>query len=372
VTKEKGGYLMGVLTRGTTTRFGLLAVLATAIVLVTSTLALGQTSGGESGLDLRIVDTMTLDLADGVQEVVFDPSTRSPQTISVKRNCELNPVAGPLLSISPQGGKLGTFGGDIGEKGTGKGGNGQPCGQVNTADEALTVALGDDGSLDGLSMARVDLGVEAKFNVEIRVVFLSASGAQIGTPYDYVPSGDSDSGPDSDDSYVQTIEPGFAFQGIRVEVHPDTPDAAYSLETTVFYLTDEITGILDCGDSVAIDNVMIARTTTDETNCATLIPYLLRIETGEVFLDKDLSQVNAAMETYTTEITWDDEQAEFPIAITKIDLGDGTGPNEVAWCGGGSSDPIWCLYSQDIRSNDNGSLTIRETYRGSGDPRWLR
>jgi len=383
----------------------LVALIAVVVSLVAVTVASGDVGGEFSPPDGGLLQ---LQVGDGDQ-FVYTPAgggSVTTQTIDPAQGCSVMLDPSPsteLVSLettpaAPQG-KLGLFANGLGVK-VNKEGNGQPCGRVDTTSQELTLSL--SGNLAGKQVEVAELDIEGKFNVTVVAdLYLGGTGGLLVASPELLTGSNSDSGPDSadGDNFRWVIDEGI-FDTIVLRVSPSTPDGAFSLEAgadgtaagpigaglgtldTVFQLV-EVSGLLNCGDSVVEDGggtgavpiALLDRGDNELSSCA-LVPYVLdTFVSGDQFaaLDVDLTEQEDA--TFAITIIWLPEPS--PPGSTTIDFG--TGPTTPVWCGGSLADPVlpvtgepWCLVSRSEVLAGDGLVQVTETFFGAGDPIWSR
>jgi hypothetical protein len=311
------------------------------------------------------------------------------------------------VTPQPRSGKLGLVDTGLGV-GVGGEGNGTPCGRV----DGLTQALVLEPALDDpdLLMDGAELDIEGKFGVTVRAEMYREGDLQATAT---LPTGGSDSGPDSADGdnfrWRLPAEDGPAvyFDRLVLRVDPSTPGGGFSLEgggdgtlahpgglgatlgttDSLFHLV-ETDGLLDCGDQVtaggdgtpAATLDRLANLTGDEADCRS-VPYVLRTgvegDTQTVLLGKDLGDQADLVPAFSLVIAWEPEPAAYPVARTTM-IDSGGGPEPMVWCDGTPEAPsrpdgqAWCLVGQTSAPAGDGLIAVTETLYGAGDPRFLR
>jgi hypothetical protein len=309
-----------------------------------------------------------------------------------------------MLTAAPPGGVVGLVEDGLGVK-AGNDGTGTPCGLVDGPGQELTLSLSraTDSPLRDKVIDFAELDIEAKFDVT--VLARALMGGKEVWRGKFETGINSDSGPDSGDgdNYRWKIDPP-SFDQLVLSVDSTTPNGSFSLEggedgtaaepgglgaflktnDTVFQLTDDVTGVINCGEtapSVGGGSSPLATFSRGQNPNCTPIPYLLRSEEqNSVLLRKNASGQPGA--NFLLEITWEPEKLNLPLRVTTIDYGDGRGRIPIIGCVGTPDNPqlppdrdpiqTWCLASQQWVLAGAGNIKVTEAYFGAGDPRWAR
>lgn len=394
----------------------LAGLLTMGLVVGPASVAVGQAPPPPASVD-RGVLLLELGAVDQLRHVAPDGTTLATQAITTQ-GCKVNlDTSGEILAtLSPTGeGVVGLFADGIGIKADGgKGGNGQPCGQVNGVNEGLVFELA--GNLAGYEIDFAELDIEGKFSVMVEFgLFLDGVKVADGTP---LGTGDlSDSGPDSGDgdNYRHDPEDGAVvdvrYDEIRLTVSAATPSGAFSLEggadgtapgslgylASAFKLVEEFDGVIDCaqdtftvGDGTSSPEASFTRGDDDAKNsnpCSELIGYNLESAVGAddqtVVFEFETEEAPSWFGTFT----WVPEPAEIPVPATQLDLdNDGTSDGPLLWCDGFSGNDVatgqplpvmptgqtWCLIHQTTTLLDGGDIQVVQTVYGRSDPSFAR
>jgi hypothetical protein len=383
-----------------------------AMALVAAVLP-GTIASGTSSATITGGGVLRLHLNKDADYFRYQPPTATggatvTQAITA-RNCVVSQNPTPslvMLTAAPPAVAVGLVEDGLGVK-AGNDGTGTPCGLVDAGQELkLTLVHSAGSALQDKLIDFAELDIEGKFDVTVLArAYLGAEEVWRDT----LPTGNgSDSGPDSrdGDNYRWTIDPPKNFDQLVLSVDESTRNGSFSLEggedgtapepdgvgdsldtsDSVFQLTDDITGVIDCGETapaVGGGTSPLATFSRGQNPNCTPIPYLLRSEPDNaVFLQKNASGQPGA--NFLLEVTWEPEPLELPIPVTTIDY-DGPGgapPIEVIGCIGTPDapqlppdrDPVqkWCLAEQHWVLAGGENIKLTETYFGAGDPRWAR
>jgi hypothetical protein len=397
----------------TRTKFSIAAG-ALGAVAMTAALLPGTVASGTSSTTIPGDDVVRLHLNKDADYFRYQRPTDAGGEVFTQaitaRNCVVSPNPPPslvMLTATPTPGAVGLVEDGLGVK-AGNDGTGTPCGLVD-AGQALTLSLvrsPNDPVLRDKVIDFAELDIEGKFDVTVLAqAFLDGDKVWEGR-LETGPG--SDSGPDSGDgdNYRWKIDPpnfdqlvlsvdsstsngSFSLEGGEDATKPEPGGVGESLKTsdTIFQLTDDITGVIGCGEtvpSVGGGDSPLATLSRGQNDKCTPIPYLLRSEPdnidNSVLLQKNASSQPGA--NFLLEITWEPEPMKLPLEVTKIDYGLPDGPIEVIGCIGTSDAPqlppdredfeTWCLASQQWVLAGDGNIKVTEAYFGAGDPRWAR
>ncbi len=410
---NEGGTLLGIHKRSKGHALALFAaVLVMSFVVAPTGIAAGQNPPQPVVIDEGV---LVLELGGAADRfALYDAGGQevSSQGISTQ-GCEVS-LASDTVLVSldplPATSDIGLFDDGIGvkTKGGGGGGNGQPCGRVDGPDEGLVLALA--GDLADREIARAELDIEGKFNVEVDAALYN-DGALVAT--DSLATGtSSDSGPDSadGDNYRWEIDPGvdgeadILFDEIHLTVSTNTPTGGFSLEGgadgtavgslgiagSALDLVDVFDGIISCGDDTFTvgDGTNTAQATFTRGDddfvkgggCLDLIGYDL--DSTATTTDQTVTfefETEEAPSWFGT-FTWAPEPAAMPVPATKVDGVD------LLWCDGfsgtdtatGDPKPVlpagesWCLITQTSTLLGTDSIQVTQTIYGEADPNFIR
>ncbi len=393
-----------------------LAVAMVSAMLVTTSVAVGQTGGGvyvDRGVLLLHTgdDGFRVDWYEYASPGVLKGTPSATQTLNVDERCNVTPSGPELISITPAGGngKIGGVSHGLGVK------NKNTC---STAEgliedgESLTFALG--ASFDeSFWVLFAELDVEGKRSAELGVRYDGGF-----TEIIVLNNTSSDNGPDSGTGdnnvavvahdYFRAVEffpvgtrttsPAVAIEGGgdgTVTGPPGSLRSSLGTNDSLFDLYQEFDGELACGQGVTEGgtegNAKITVFRDFQALCE-LKPYNLDA-LGSTASFEPTGQANAE---FTALIVWPAENAVLPVPVTQVDFGLGGGLEDVQWCTGSATrdtngllsldsdgqfvDPPelpadgapWCVLDQDVTYVNGGQAQLTEYYYGTGDPRFGR
>jgi hypothetical protein len=291
--------------------------------------------------------------------------------------------------------------------GTGGEGSNGKCGQVNVPDQILRLALDNDTATDPLYryyMDEAELDLEMKFDARASYS-LYKDGAPVSGQQDIplVTCADqaSDCGPDSGDgdNYrkpipdpstlaldpVTSAPVAVLFDEIRFNISSTNVQAALSLEggkdgtaflqggyadtalgdtkDSVFHLVRPADGILDCTDTVTVNDVELYRGQNKDGSTCVEVGYTLDRSgssgtgtTVELLWDTTLQPYA----TFKVTALWDPEPDTYPVSrVTRIDTG--TGLHTILWCDRTDWGAIGTIADAGGISATATSITVSET-----------
>lgn len=376
---------MGALTRGRALGLGTLtAVLAMAIVLLSSSLAFGKGNpppapppeGGVLRLDLGWHQNRFIFQEQGAEDLT--------QHISVHR-CAAT-LGGPddLVTLGAEGPDGSTPSLAWSGLAVKQAKYDKSCKAVS-GDEVLTFGL--SAALSEKLIEFGELDIEAKRGT--RVLFEMLLDGKLVASQEFSTSDASTYTGRRHDNYRVIVEPGggLLYNQLRLSVVDNsgwfrweagtdgTPKGplgqALRTRDSVFQLTDA--QLLGC-DPLTVGKETdgpAATVTRTDGGCDVSIPVVFRSGTDDdqqfVSLEKDPE----AVASFEMTIVWDPEAPMMPVPATRIDFADGQA--SVQWCDDSNEGaPDWCLTSQATELTEGGMMVVTETYRGEGDPRWAR